>query len=41
MHYPPRWDPFFEDFMTLDDVYRYPGRHFDFHAHQLTLTTTR
>ena len=38
MHYPIRWDPFFEDFMTLEDVYRYPGRHFDFHAHQLTLT---
>jgi len=38
MHYPTHWDPFFEDFMTLEDVYRYPGRHFDFHAHQLTLT---
>jgi hypothetical protein len=38
MHYPIRWDPFFDDFMTLEDVYRYPGRHFDFHAHQLTLT---
>jgi hypothetical protein len=41
MHYPPRWDPFFDDFMTLEDVYRYPGRHFDFHAHQLTLTATQ
>lgn len=41
MHYPVRWDPFFEDFMTLEDVYRYPGRHFDFHAHQLTLTATQ
>ena len=41
MHYPTRWDPFFEDFMTLEDVYRYPGRHFDFHAHQLTLTATQ
>jgi len=38
MHYPVHWDPFFEDFMTLQDVYCYPGRHFDFHAHQLTLT---
>jgi hypothetical protein len=41
MHYPTQWDPFFEDFMTLDDVYRYPGRHFDFHARQLTLTATQ
>ena len=36
MHFPPRWDPFFTDYMTLADVYRYPGRHFDFHARQLT-----
>lgn len=25
MHYPTHWDPFFEDFMTLEDLYRYPG----------------
>ena len=37
-HYPTRWDPFFDDYMTLEDVYRYPGRHFDFHTGQLTLT---
>ncbi|HET6732181.1 DinB family protein [Mycobacterium sp.] len=36
MHFPPRWDPFFADHMTLEDVYRYPGRHFDFHARQLS-----
>ena len=23
MHYPTRWDPFFDDYMTLEDVYRY------------------
>ena len=40
MHFPTRWDPFFQDYMTLADLYRYPGRHFDFHAHQLTLTAT-
>ncbi|OBG89085.1 maleylpyruvate isomerase [Mycobacterium sp. E136] len=40
MHYPTRWDPFFGDYMTLEDIYRYPGRHFDFHARQLTLTAT-
>ncbi|WP_406838034.1 DinB family protein [Streptomyces sp. AHU1] len=37
MHYPVRWDPFFQDFMTLADIYRYPTRHFDFHRRQLTL----
>ncbi|MBT2510597.1 hypothetical protein J7I98_33085 [Streptomyces sp. ISL-98] len=37
MHYPVRWDPFFQDFMTLADVYRYPTQHFDFHYGQLTL----
>lgn len=36
MHFPPRWDPYFSDYMTLADVYCYPGRHFDFHAVQLT-----
>nr|WP_053718280.1 DinB family protein [Saccharothrix sp. NRRL B-16348] len=37
MHYPTRWDPFFQDYMTLADLYRYPVRHFDFHHRQLTL----
>jgi hypothetical protein len=38
MHFPTRWDQFFEDYMTLEGVYRYPGEHHDFHARQLTLT---
>ncbi|WP_329377625.1 DinB family protein [Streptomyces sp. NBC_01351] len=37
MHYPVRWDPYFKDYMTLADIYRYPTQHFDFHHHQLTL----
>ncbi|MEU3747319.1 MULTISPECIES: hypothetical protein [Streptomyces] len=37
MHYPVRWDPFFQDFMTLADIYRYPTQHFDSHHRQLTL----
>lgn len=37
MHYPVRWDPFFTDFMTLEDVYHFPTQHFDLHARQLTL----
>jgi hypothetical protein len=38
MHYPTRWDPFFRDYMTLEDIYFYPGQHLDFHAAQLALT---
>jgi hypothetical protein len=37
MHYPTSWDPFFKDYMTLADVYRFPTQHFDFHQQQLTL----
>ena len=25
MHFPTRWDPFFKDYMTLEDVYRIPA----------------
>ncbi|SEB47016.1 DinB superfamily protein [Amycolatopsis tolypomycina] len=38
MHYPTRWDPFFQPCMTLADIYRYPARHFAFHQRQLTLS---
>ncbi|WP_068269418.1 DinB family protein [Aldersonia kunmingensis] len=37
MYYPIHWDPFFTDYMTLADIYRYPTQHFDFHERQLTL----
>ena len=37
MHFPVRWDPFFKDYMTIADIYRYPTQHFDFHRRQLTL----
>jgi hypothetical protein len=40
MHFPTRWDPFFSDYMSVEDVYSYPGQHFDFHARQLTLNST-
>jgi hypothetical protein len=36
MHYPTRWDPFFHDYMTLADVYHFPGQHFEFHRRQLS-----
>ena len=39
MYFPMRWDPFFKDYMTLADVYRYPGQHFDFHKRQLALNS--
>lgn len=38
MHFPTGWDPYFQDFMTLADVYRYPGQHYDHHRRQLNLT---
>lgn len=37
MPFPDRWDPFFAPSMTLNDVYAYPTKHFDFHARQLSL----
>jgi hypothetical protein len=40
MPYPTRWDPFFREFMTLADLYRFPTQHFDFHHAQLTLPDT-
>jgi DinB superfamily len=40
MHFPTKWDPLFTDFMTLEEVYRYPAKHFDFHRRQLTIGVT-
>jgi hypothetical protein len=41
MHCPTAWDPFFTDYMTLADIYRYPTRHFRCHQSQLTLGQIR
>ena len=38
MPYPTRWDPFFREFMTVADLYRFPVRHFDFHREQLSFS---
>jgi hypothetical protein len=38
MRFPTRWDPFFKEFMTIGDVYRYPTQHYDFHRRQLSLS---
>ncbi len=37
MHFPVGWDPYFEDVMTICDVYHYPTQHYDHHRRQLTL----
>lgn len=37
MHFPVGWDPFFQDTMTLADVYAYGMQHYDFHRKQLTI----
>jgi len=41
MPFPDRWDPFFTPLMTLNDVYAYPTKHFNFHARQLSLSDTQ
>jgi hypothetical protein len=38
MYYPVHWDPYFREYMTLADIYRYPGLHYDHHRRQLTLS---
>jgi DinB family protein len=35
MYYPDRWDTLFSDYMTLEQVLRYPTRHFIFHQQQI------
>jgi hypothetical protein len=41
MHFPVGWDPYFNDFMTVKDVYHYATQHYDHHRRQLTLRNTR
>jgi hypothetical protein len=36
MPLPTRWDPYFTEWMSLADVYRYATRHFEHHRRQLT-----
>jgi hypothetical protein len=40
MYFPTGWDPYFNEYMTLRDVYHYPTQHYDHHRRQLTLATT-
>jgi hypothetical protein len=38
MHFPLGWDPYFRDFMTVEDVLHYATQHYDHHRKQLTLS---
>jgi hypothetical protein len=37
MHFPVSWDPYFQDTMTVWDVYHFGTQHFDHHRSQLSL----
>jgi hypothetical protein len=36
MYYPRRWDPTFGEFMTYNDLFRYPVKHFSRHLRHLS-----
>ena len=38
MHVPVGWDPYFRDFMTVEDVLHYATQHYEHHRRQLTLS---
>jgi len=38
MHFPVGWDPYFRDFMTVEDVLHYATQHYEHHRRQLTLS---
>ena len=38
MHFPVDWDPYFRDFMTVQDVLHYATQHYQHHRRQLTLS---
>ena len=40
MHFPVGWDPYFNDYMTVSDIYHYATQHYDHHRRQLTLAST-
>lgn len=35
MYYPTKWDPNFDEFMTLEKLFQYPVIHFNFHLTQI------
>ena len=36
MYFPARWDPNFSDYMTIEELFQYPIRHFYFHLTQIS-----
>jgi DinB superfamily len=38
MHFPVRWDPYFGDYMTVQDVLHYATQHYQHHRRQLTIS---
>lgn len=38
MHFPVHWDPYFRDYMTVQDVLHYATQHYEHHRRQLTLS---
>jgi len=36
MYYPTKWDPNFDEFMTLEKLFQYPVTHFNFHLTQIS-----
>ncbi len=36
MYFPRKWDALFGEYMTLEDVFRYPVIHFRFHVAQIS-----
>lgn len=41
MHFPVGWDPYFRDFMTVQDVLHYATQHYQHHRRQLTLSNAQ
>ncbi|HLF87986.1 MAG TPA: DinB family protein [Anaerolineales bacterium] len=37
MYYPTKWDPLFAEYMTLENLFHYPTRHFRFHLEQISV----
>jgi hypothetical protein len=36
MYYPTKWDANFDEFMTLEKLFHYPVKHFNFHLRQIS-----
>ena len=41
MHFPVGWDPYFRNYMTVQDVLHYATQHYQHHRQQLTVSNAR